>query len=102
MNMRPNWQADCPRCVAGKFTCDEHYRPEIECRECNGEGFVRTNGWPFGPTCTACEGEGWRPMNDDELADAAERQAEDAAGEPPITMDEQHRAAWQQKQELWS
>ena len=21
----PNWQADCPKCVASKFTCDEHF-----------------------------------------------------------------------------
>jgi hypothetical protein len=28
MNIRgPNWRDDCPRCVASKFTCDEHYRP---------------------------------------------------------------------------
>jgi len=100
MNMRPNWQADCPRCVASKFTCDEHYRPEIECPECDGEGFIRTNQWPFGPTCAACNGEGWRPMTDDELDAAAERQAEDAASEPPVTLAEQHRAAWEQKQEL--
>lgn len=23
-----NWQADCPQCVASKFTCDKHYRAE--------------------------------------------------------------------------
>ena len=21
----PRWRADCPKCVASKFTCDEHY-----------------------------------------------------------------------------
>lgn len=76
--------------------------PEIECPECDGEGFIRTNGWPFGPNCTACNGEGWRPMTDEELEAAAERQQEDNASEPPITMAEQHRAAWQQKQDLRS
>lgn len=24
----PGWQADCPKCVASKFTCDEHHQPE--------------------------------------------------------------------------
>lgn len=23
--MNANWQADCPQCVASKFTCDAHY-----------------------------------------------------------------------------
>ncbi len=31
MNIRgEGWQADCPQCVASKFTCDKHYRPEIK------------------------------------------------------------------------
>lgn len=26
MNIRgENWQADCPQCVASKFTCDKHF-----------------------------------------------------------------------------
>ncbi|EQA97312.1 hypothetical protein L286_23595 [Sphingobium sp. HDIP04] len=73
---------------------------EIECPTCDGEGYIRADGLPFGPDCEACEGTGWREMNADELAAAAERQAEDAASEPPVTMNEMHRAAWDQKQEL--
>ena len=99
MNMRPNWQANCPRCVASKFTCDEHYRPEIECSDCDGHG-ERWDAQRVSHQCTACNGEGWRGMTGDELDAAAERQAEDAASEPPATLAEQHRAAWQQKQEL--
>lgn len=103
----PNWQADCPQCVASKFTCDEHYRvgvgmthsvtPEIECPKCDNLGFM----WPFGPICSECHGTGWRAMTPDEEADAAERQEQERIhGEPPVTMAEQHRAAWQQKQDL--
>lgn len=25
MGLNQNWQADCPKCVASKFTCDEHF-----------------------------------------------------------------------------
>lgn len=104
--IRPNWQANCPKCVASKFTCDDHYRagvtvfdtPEIECPKCDNLGFM----WPFGPICSECEGNGWRPMTDDELEAAAERQAEDAMSEPPVTLTEKHRAAWDQKQALRS
>ncbi len=94
MNIRGSgWQADCPRCVASKFTCDKHYRPEIECRECDGHGRVRTDVHPAMP-CIACKGEGWRPMTDDEMADAAERQHRDMCeGEPPVTMAEQYQRA---------
>lgn len=75
--------------------------PEIECTKCDNLGFM----WPFGPTCSACNGKGWRPMTPDEEADAAEaayeRQMEDYYGcSSPVTLDEQHRAAWKQKQEL--
>lgn len=101
MNMRPNWQADCPQCVASKFTCDKHYRPETECPDCDGHGRVPTAEHPA-MQCTACNGEGWRMMTDDELADAAERQAERAASEPPVSLAGQHRAAWDLKQELRS
>lgn len=69
---------------------------EIECPKCDNLGFM----WPFGPICSECAGEGWRAMTGDELDAAAERQAEDTMSEPPITMAEQHRAAWEQKQEL--
>lgn len=96
---RSNWQADCPRCVGSKFTCDEHYQagrvtvfdtPEIECPKCDNLGFM----WPFGPICSECDGKGWRPMSDDELADAAERQEHDRIhGEPPVSVQEQYQRA---------
>lgn len=81
------------------------FAPDIECKRCDGNGWieVRRHGILRGlhqEDCPDCLGHGWRPMTDDELADAAERQAEDDASEPPVTMDEQHRAAWAQKQEL--
>lgn len=102
MNIRGSgWQADCPKCVASKFTCDDHYAPDIECTQCSGEGFIRTNGWPFGPACEACNGEGWRPMTDDEVADAAEREHEAMCeGEPPFTMAEQYQRAAEEKRRL--
>lgn len=31
---------------------------EIKCPDCNGEGYLRTNGWPCGPDCQACNGAG--------------------------------------------
>ena len=103
--MSANWKADCPKCVASKFTCDDHYRPEIECPQCGGDGSLVTiteDGVHEVADCRACAGEGWRPMTDDEIEAAAERQAEEAASEPPVTMAEQHRAAWDQKQALRS
>lgn len=81
------------------------FAPDIECKRCDGNGWieVRRHGILRGlhqEDCPECLGHGWRPMTDDELADAAERQVEDDASEPPITMAERHRAAWDQKQEL--
>ena len=89
--------------------------PEIECPACNGEGEVEHPYLPNHPgpqdecppdpvmvDCEGCDGKGWRPMTDDELDAAAERQAEDTMSEPPVTLAEQHRAAWQQKQDLRS
>ncbi len=32
--------------------------PDIECKLCDGEGFIRHNGWPFGPDCPDCCGHG--------------------------------------------
>ena len=76
-------------------------RPEIECPDCQGHGTRLMPGTlDDSGTCPNCNGTGWRPMTDDELGAAAERQAEDAASEPPVTMDEMHRAAWAQKQGL--
>lgn len=86
---------------------------EIECPQCGGEGEWEhphlstppgiTAECPPDPVmveCEDCNGTGWRAMTSDELDAAAERQADDAMSEPPITMAEQHRAAWEQKQEL--
>ena len=62
---------------------------EIECPNCKGEGFIRHNQWPFGPTCTDCAGIGWRAMTDDEASDAAESALSDACeGEPPMSFSE--------------
>lgn len=87
---------------------------EIECPDCEGEGWVehphRHNHSsivaesppdPVKVDCEECNGTGWREPTEDELADMAERQAEDAAsGEPPVTMQEQYEAAHRQKREL--
>lgn len=56
-------------------------RPEIECPTCEGDG------------CLDCNDTGYRTMTEDELDAAAERQAEDAASEPPVTMGEATGAA---------
>jgi len=93
---------------------------EIECSECDGAGFMMVtrccgyalqcgaccgNGIDDQDPCITCQGTGWRAMTPDEEADAAERayerQMEDYyGGSSPVTLDEQHRAAWKQKQEL--
>ncbi|MBU6430036.1 MAG: hypothetical protein KGR26_13560 [Cyanobacteria bacterium REEB65] len=41
-----------------------------------------------------------RPFHADCLEAAAERQQERAQEDPPVSLDEAHRAAWKQKQEL--
>lgn len=72
---------------------------EIECSECGGTGTVMPARELF--DCEACDGVGWREMTPDEEADYAEQQEQERIhGEPPISLDEQHRAAWQQKQGL--
>lgn len=78
---------------------------EIECTDCAGHGWRAERNLALGPglhelTCPVCNGRGWRMMTDDEQEAAWQRQQEDAMSEPPITMDEQHRAAWAQKQAL--
>ena len=90
--------------------------PDIECPTCNGHGEVcgvnpnrrsRFVGMDdlspddFTVECADCCGHGWRPMTQDEMDDAAEAAWDRAQeGEPPVTMREQHEAAWKQKQEL--
>lgn len=90
---------------------------KIICPTCNGEGEVEAIGvvqcisivaeFPPDPVmdeCEDCHGEGYRPMTAEEEAEAAERQweerQENAWAYP--TLDEQHRAAWEIKQELRS
>lgn len=80
--------------------------PDVECPRCNGNGWLPRR-WGFNSrvqlteeNCPDCCGHGWRPMTQDEIDDAAEQQADDSMSEPPMSMDEQHRAAWAQKQEL--
>lgn len=78
-------------------------RPEVECDSCSGEGFLQSAA-PFprmGPDCPDCNGTGYRPTTDDELNDMAEAAWERAQeGEPPLSLDEQHRMAWEEKRRL--
>ena len=82
------------------------FAPDVECTDCDGNGFTMKRQPRLGPgiyevECETCCGHGWRPMTQDEIDDAAAGAfSELCEGEPPITMDEQHRAAWEQKQEL--
>src|SRR3546814_5781826 len=62
----------CDQGCGGVGMMDE--TPETECRQSDGQGFIRTNEWPFGQTCPACNGMGYRPMTEDEEDDAAEEQ----------------------------
>ena len=88
---------------------------DVECTTCNGHGEVcgvnpnrrsRFVGMDdlspddFTVECSDCAGHGWRPMTDDELADAAEAQHEAMCeGEPPVSMDEMHQSAHREKME---
>jgi hypothetical protein len=94
------------------------YETKATCRECDGEGEIE-HPWlssgcgsivaesppdPVIVECEHCGGEG-ECACDDCISDAAEaayeRRCEDFYGaSTPQTMDEQHRAAWAQKQEL--
>jgi DnaJ-class molecular chaperone len=82
------------------------FAPDTECKRCDGNGWieVRRHGILRGlhqEDCPDCLGHGWRPMTQDELDDAAFDAFSDMCqGEPPVSLDEQHRAAWLQKQEL--
>ena len=71
----------------------------LSCGACCGNGIDEDQ------ECEFCRGQGYRAMTPDEEADAAEaayeRQMEDYyGGGSPVTLDEQHHAAWKQKQEL--
>jgi hypothetical protein len=93
------------------------YATTATCRECDGEGEFE-HPWITGCSsivaesppdpvmfeCEHCEGKGECDCEDcmSAASEAAyERQCEDFyGGSGPPTMDEQHRAAWLQKQEL--
>lgn len=80
--------------------------PDIQCKRCDGNGWVevRRHGILRGlhqEDCPDCHGHGWRPMTQDEIDDAAADAFSDMCeGEPPMSLDEQHHLAWQQKQDL--
>lgn len=81
------------------------FSPDIECPTCDGNGWIEQRNLRLGSgvyqeDCPDCHGHGWRPMTQDEIDDAAEQQAERDMSESPMSMDEMHRAAWAQKQEL--
>ncbi len=75
--------------------------PEIECPACDGYGFIPPQA-RMGSTedCDECEGSGFRPMTQDEINDTAEAAYERDLSEPPVSLDEQHRAAWDEKRRL--
>lgn len=67
----------------------------LSCGACCGNGIDEDQ------ECEFCRGQGYRAMTQDEIDDAAEDAFSDMCeGEPPVSLDEQHRAAWKQKQEL--
>lgn len=79
---------------------------DFECASCCGYG---TDDREADGQCFCCNGAGWIscdrggvdcPHSVCACERAWERQQEDNASEPPVTMAEQHRAAWEQKQEL--
>jgi DnaJ-class molecular chaperone len=82
-------------------------RPEIECRDCDGNGEKLLN-WTFQnrlhrtvEQCPACNGKGWREATEEEANDmAADAFSDMCEGEPPLTSQERYEAAWKQKQEL--
>lgn len=104
---------------------------EAECRACDGEGTVEHPAWTHGSCsivaesppdpvmvpCEDCDGSGWikcdgppsgRPCkfkgaNDCHCQDAWEAQNERLhTGEPPLSADERHRMAWEEKRRLRS
>src|SRR3546814_12406463 len=91
----------CDQGCGGVGMMDE--TPETECRQCDGQGFIRTNEWPFGPTCPACNGMGYRPMTADEEADDAEEQHRlMCEGAPPLSRQDAYNIAFRDRQELRS
>lgn len=82
------------------------FTPDIECKACDGNGFTmksqpRLGRGIYEVECEECCGHGWRSMTQDEIEDAASDAFSDMCeGEPPLSADERHQAAWKQKQEL--
>ena len=77
--------------------------PEIECPECEGNGWIgkrvpMLGGGVYEVTCEHCNGHGWRAMTDDEANDrAADAFSDMCESEPPLTMAE--RAEFQAKRD---
>ena len=77
-------------------------RPEIECPDCEGLGFVPPPH-RMGETtdCEPCGGTGWREMTEDEAnAAAADAYSDMCEGEPPFSVQEQYERAAEQKRKL--
>lgn len=111
-----NLRLACDICGSQPCVCFDE-----ECRACDGEGKVEDfpslevqYGGPYVAKykpCGECDGEGWIKCNrggdncpfEHCYCEAAwERQQEDMASEPPMSADERHQLAWQQKQDLRS
>lgn len=91
----------------------DYLAPDVECPACHGHGevcgvnpnrrsrFVSNDDLSpddFTVECAECCGTGWRPMTQDEIDNAAEAAFSDLCeGEPPLTMDERHAAAFREK-----
>lgn len=72
--------------------------PEIECTTCGGYGFIPpASRMGSFEDCADCEGSGLRPMTQDELNDEAEADEERRQSAYAPSLDEQHIAAWHQK-----
>lgn len=92
---------------------------EFECRPCEGKGWIpfRRQIFAAGPTqvfeenCSDCNGHGWIecdrggvecPYEHCYCEAAWDRQQEDNASEPPMTADERHQRAHDERQALRS
>lgn len=78
-----------------------HERPEVCCDRCDGEGAILPMAAFQSSDCPDCNGTGYRPATDDEWSDmSADAYSDMCEGEPPLSLDEQHRRNWQIKQGL--
>lgn len=79
----------------------EPERPEIECRQCDGQGCVLPEKRMGSTDCPACDGQGWRPATDEEWNDlSADAWSDLCESEPPVSLSEQHQMAAEQKRSL--